>query len=252
MSRFSVWFGGRNFKTSTRWLTALAIAAFGFVIAIVASTGGVSSAKATPEFKSPMEKASYALGVNFARQLKTMAGEIDVEAMVQGFSDARATGGKTRLSPQEVNAAIVALRKKYQEQRAAARASAGPPATSVAGLSVFFKMDPLLASGTYGDRDRWVSPPTYTRVGDEKSCVIEARAQATGADRQRMAVSPRWAASDPNMVDVTPSEGGGAVRITVKRAGTSIIHVSSGTLSKELAVKAEVRNRVLQVEISQK
>lgn len=222
---------------------AFAIVTTALVVAIVAATGSASRATAAAEFNSPMEMASYALGVNFARQLKTMAGEVDAEAMMQGFNDARAAGGETRLSEQQVNAAVSALRKKYQEQQSAARAA-------TASLSIFFKMDPRLAGGTYGDRDRWVSPPTYTRVGNDKSCVIEARAQVTGADRSNMTEIPQWKPSDPDMIDVTPSEGG-AVTITVKRAGTSSIHVRAGTVLKELAVKANVRNNVLQVEISQ-
>jgi hypothetical protein len=51
------------------------------------------------------------------------------------------------------------------------------------------------------------------------------------------------------MVQVTP-ERGGAVTITVKRAGTSNIRVTSGEIAKQLAVKAVSQNNALQVEIS--
>ena len=221
------------------------------VVASVASTGSVSiTTAAAPELASPGEKVSYALGVNFARQLRTMAGDVDADAMVRGFTDARSTSGSLRLTNQEINTAILALRRTYQQKQAAAQASAGPSATGTPGMAIYFKMDPRLTGGTYGNNDRWVSPPTYIRVGDQRSVVFEARAQALGADRRRIAVSPQWTPSDPEMVDVTPGEGP-VVSVTVKRAGTSSIRVSGGTLSKQLTVKAAVRNSVLQVEVSQ-
>jgi Domain amino terminal to FKBP-type peptidyl-prolyl isomerase len=233
-----------------RWWMALAVA--GVVAAVAgaaASAGYVFGAKATPAFKSDVERASYAIGLNLARQLRTMASDLDERALAQGFDDGRAAEGKARLTNQEVTATLAALRKTYQQKLASAHASAGPPITSAPGMSVFFKLDPRLTS-QYGG-DRWVSPPTYTRVGDAKGAVIEARAQAQAQGRGATpATPPQWAASDPGMVDVTPGKGG-AVTITVKRPGTSNIRITSGELTKELALKAETKNNVLQVAISQ-
>jgi FKBP-type peptidyl-prolyl cis-trans isomerase len=52
------------------------------------------------------------------------------------------------------------------------------------------------------------------------------------------------------MVTVSPSEGT-EVKIIVKRAGESRLRVTSGVVSKELAVKAAFKEKVLQVEIAQ-
>jgi hypothetical protein len=177
-----------------------------------------------------------------------MASELDDQALAQGFNDGRSVDGKARLTNQEIAAALASLRKSYQQKMVAAQTSAGKPVTAVPGLSVFFKLDPRLTAAYGGDR--WVSQPTYTRVGDATSAVIEARAQGGNADPKVKAAPPQWTSSDPAMVQVTPDKGG-AVTITVKRAGTSSIRVTSGELTKELAVKAESRDNALQVEISQ-
>lgn len=236
---------------SRRWLMAVAMAGVVAVVAVVAaaaSTGKVFGARAEPAFKSELEKASYAIGLNLARQLKTIASDLDDRALMQGFNDGRSAEGKSRLTKQEITATLASLRKTYQQKLQAAHTSAGTPVTEVPGLSVLFKIDPRLTA-SYGG-DRWVSPPTYTRVGDATSAVIEARAQARGANPAVRTASPQWTASDPDMIEVTPGKGG-AVTITVKRAGTSNIRVTSGEMTKELAVKAETRDNALQVAISQ-
>jgi hypothetical protein len=234
--------------STRRWSIAIALAAFVAIAAAAASTGKVFGAKPEAAFKSETEKASYAIGVNLARQLKTMASDVDDHALAQGFNDARSIEGKTRLTNQEIAAVLGSLRKTYQQQVKAAHESAGKPATSGPGISVFFKLDPRLTA-SYGG-DRWVSPPTYTRVGDANGAVIDARAQARRADPKTKADTPQWTASDPAMVQVMPDKTGG-VTITVKRPGTSHIRITAGELTKELAVKAESRDNALQVEISQ-
>jgi hypothetical protein len=227
----------------------MAFAVAGVAAAAAASAGFVFGAKAKPAFRSDMERASYAIGLNLARQLRTMASDLDERALAEGFSDGRAADGKARLTNQEVTTTLAALRKSYQQNLATAHASAGPPVTRAPGMSVFFKLDPRLTS-QYGG-DRWVSPPTYTRVGDATGAVIEARAQAqAGARGTRPVAPPQWTASDPGMVDVTAGKGG-AVTITVKRPGTSNIRITSGELTKQLAVKAVTRDNALQVAISQ-
>jgi hypothetical protein len=231
-----------------RWLILAAGAGLVAAVALAASSGNVLGAKPEPTFKTETEKASYAVGVNLARQLKTIAGELDERALVQGFNDGRSADGKTRLTNQEIAATLTSLRKTYQQKVAAAHSSAGNPVTSAAGISVFFKMDPRLTA-TYGG-DRWVSPPTYTQVGDANGAVIEVRAQARGADPKVEAAPLQWTASDTGMVDVTP-DNGGAVKITVKHAGESMVTITSGELKKELTVKAETRNNALQVTIAQ-
>lgn len=231
-----------------RWVIGIGVAAL-LALAAAASTGRVFDAKAEAAFKSDTEKASYAIGLNLARQLKTIAADIDERALAQGFNDGRSAERKPRLTDQEITATLASLRKMHQQKLAAANNSAGKPMTNAPGISVFFKLDPRLTA-SYGG-DRWVSPPTYTRVGDSKGAVIEARAQARGANVNGKPAVPQWTSSDPGMAQITPEQGS-AVTITVKRAGTSNIRITSGELTKELAVKAETRDNALQVEISQK
>jgi hypothetical protein len=228
-----------------RWVIGIAGTALA-ALAAVASTGKVFGAKADAAFKSDTEKASYAIGLNLARQLKTIAADIDERALAQGFNDGRSADRKPRLTDQEITATLASLRKAHQQKLTAAQASAGKPVTSTPGLMVFFKMDPRLTAAYGGDR--WVSPPTYTRVGDGNSAVIEARAQV----QTRGAVpAPHWTSSDAGVVEVKPDKGS-AVTITVKRPGTGNIRITSGELTKELAVQAENRNNGLYVEITQK
>jgi hypothetical protein len=231
-----------------RGLIAVAIVGVA-VVAAALSAGRVFGAKEESAFKNDTEKASYAVGVNLARQLKTLADSVDERALVAGFNDARSGDGKTRLTNQEINAALATLRASYHQNVAAAQVGAKAPATNTPGISVFFKMDPRLTA-SYGG-DRWVSPPTYTRVGDANGAVIDARVQIRAAAADLKPALPEWSSSDPAMVQVTP-EKGGAVKITVKRAGATNVRITSGTITKELSVKAEPRDNALHVEISQK
>ena len=128
--------------------------------------------------------------------------------------------------------------------------AAVPAPAAAARIAVSFKMDPRLATGNYGG-ERWVSPPTYTRVGEGKTCTVEARAQGLDANGRSVPVSPTWTSADPDMVTVTPSEGGD-VKILVQRAGESNVSVTAGAVSTELTIKAAYPNNVLQVDISRK
>jgi FKBP-type peptidyl-prolyl cis-trans isomerase len=161
-----------------------------------------------------------------------------------------------------IKEAAVAQTKGATDPKAAAGTDSSQTSTGTAGtaakaatptprLTVSFKMDPRLATGTYGSSDRWVSPPTYTRVGDENTCTVEARVLRLDAHGKPVTVRPTWTATDPEMVVVTPSEGN-AVTILVQRAGESRVRVDSEGVSKELTIKAAHRNNALHVDISQK
>ena len=112
------------------------------------------------------------------------------------------------------------------------------------------EMDPRIATGNYGG-ERWVSPPTCTRVGEGKTCTVEARVQGSDATGRSVSFTPKWTSADPEMVTVTPSEGN-QVKILVLRPGQTSVRVSSPAFSKELTIKAAYQNNVLQVDISQK
>jgi FKBP-type peptidyl-prolyl cis-trans isomerase FklB len=69
--------------------------------------------------KTPKEKFSYALGMNLGMSLKKQSVEIDPVLVTQGLKAAMA-GGKTLLTPEEAQAALMEvqndLRKKQQEK----------------------------------------------------------------------------------------------------------------------------------------
>ena len=122
-----------------------------------------------------------------------------------------------------------------------------PPAPTAPRLSVSFKLDPRLAGGTYGG-ERWVSPPTF--MGAAAQDTVQARVDGFGAQGQRLKISPKWTASDLDMIDVTPGDGG-VFNIKVKRAGESTLEVAALGVSKVLAIKAEQKNNVMQVQLAQ-
>ena len=125
--------------------------------------------------------------------------------------------------------------------------NAEPAAAALSGIQVSFKLDSKLSGPTYGG-EKWVSPATYTALGDASGVTVETKAEGV-SPKTSVKIRPTWVPSDPEMVTVMPGEGS-KVTITVKRAGTSSVRVTSGELSRNLSLKAELRNSLLQVEIT--
>ena len=232
-------------------------------VSVVAVTLGVFATQKVPAFRNDngaaaktlstkAQKVSYALGVNLAGQLRSQLVDVEPDLLTRGLRDALA-GSKTLLSDTEVRAALKemaadsktkrdALRRAQSRLRHQNAEDAEATADELAKRAmVMFNLDPRLATGVYGG-ERWVAPPTYTRVGEGKTCTIEAK--TPHFDR------PTWTASDPDMVAITP-DNASDVRILVRRPGESTIRIDSDQISKTLKVKAEYRNNVLQVEIAQ-
>jgi FKBP-type peptidyl-prolyl cis-trans isomerase len=114
-------------------------------------------------------------------------------------------------------------------------------------LKVLFKLDPRLTQAAYMG-ERWLSPRTYTgTVGQD---TVEVKVLGVDAEGRSRGTEPEWIPSDPEMVTVATGAGGTA-RIVVKRAGESTLRLTAQGLSRELAVKAELRNGALRVEITQ-
>jgi hypothetical protein len=132
---------------------------------------------------------------------------------------------------------------------ARARRPAPPPVPVGAGPRVefSFKLDPRLTSGLHMG-NRWVSPRTYTRTGDAKNVTVEARARVVDARSKASPAKVAWAASEPDMVEVSP-EHGDEVELTVWRAGESKVTVRGGGASGTLTVRASEARGALRVEI---
>jgi hypothetical protein len=123
-----------------------------------------------------------------------------------------------------------------------------PPPT-LSGITISFKLDPRLTRGLYMG-DRWVSPPTYTRVEEGKELTVDASIRGLDAKRRPNNIGPTWMPSDPDMVTVTPGQGT-QVLITVKRVGESNLTVTYGRATKILGIKAVRQNGGLRVDIFQ-
>ena len=129
----------------------------------------------------------------------------------------------------------------------AAQEAAGPNTGSLRGINFSFKLDPRLSGGSYGG-ERWISPPTFTGASGQD--VIEARASGIGAKGQPIPISPKWIASDPEMVTISPDQGE-QVKVTVKRVGESKVQVTAADVTKELLIKAEyLPSKAIQVQIT--
>ena len=132
----------------------------------------------------------------------------------------------------------------------AARAEPGPAAPpALTAINISFKRDPRISKALYMG-DRWLGMP-YAQVGEGEQVTVEARAEGIGDRGKPASIAPKWTATDPEMVTVTPNQGK-AVTITVLRPGESRLEVSSDGVSKQLTVKAEYKGEALQVEISEK
>jgi hypothetical protein len=128
--------------------------------------------------------------------------------------------------------------------------SPAPVVPSPAAIRVAFKLDPRLTTGLYMG-ERWVSPPTHSAFQVGTSVTVDARASGVDAKGKPARISARWTTADPRMVTFTRGEGND-VKITIQRAGESVIDVTSHGVSKQLAVKAVRQGEVMRVEIAQK
>jgi hypothetical protein len=203
--------------------------------------------------KSEKDRASYALGMNLAKQLRAELIDVNPDALIRGLKDG-VSGSRTLLSNAEARDALAGLTKRIKASRAAlqqekARLRKANAQAQTLALLVSFKMDPRLATGTYGGLTRWVSPRVFTCVGAGDSCTIDAKVEARDASGSPIAITATWTSHDPAIARVTPSEGR-EVQIVVRQVGETRVRVTSEGMSKELAVKATYRNKVLVVDIA--
>lgn len=123
-------------------------------------------------------------------------------------------------------------------------------AAAISDIKVQFKLDPRITKSLYMG-ERWVSPPAYSQVGENKKVIVEARGHGQDARGQPSAVSLTWTAANPDMVAVSPARGH-QVAITVLHAGESSVEVNAQGVSRTLAIKAEYKGDFLHVEITPK
>ncbi len=128
---------------------------------------------------------------------------------------------------------------------------ANPAGAALAGIKVYFKLDPELTRGLYLG-DRWVSPRTYTSVLQPgKQATVEARTEGQDARGRRLIryLSAEWLPADPDMVTVSPGPGN-EVRIIVHHAGESAVEVKSGEISTTLSIRATYRDQANRTQVA--
>lgn len=134
----------------------------------------------------------------------------------------------------------------------AADPAAEPPDRGGDGtIAVSFQLDPRLTTGLYMG-ERWVSPPTYTRVAapGEDVVSIPARARVLDATGRPVDSRPSWTAADAAIVTVRPGPDDTVV-LDVLGEGETRVDVVAPEAAKALTVVAAVRDGVFQVDITQ-
>lgn len=219
-----------------------------WMIVGIALLAGIAAAEEAPALKDEKAKRSYALGVALGNQLRSQSVEIDADLYHRGLKDAL-SGGKTLLTEAEVRAAGHRLQLELKQRKRAPQREKLGAAAPAGGLQVSFKLDPRVTKSLYMG-ERWVSGATYSSAPapEGEAITVEARARRAGAAAAGKA-SPRWIASDPEMVSISPGEGDD-VKLTVRRAGESTVTVSQGDLSRVFTVKTVRQADQWRVELS--
>jgi hypothetical protein len=238
-----------------RWLVVLGTG----LLLVIAATRTVPAFKAFQKSDkaalSEADRVSYAVGMTLAAQLRAQAIQVDPDLVSRALRDVL-SDGKRLLTNEEARTVMVAVQKGAKARRAALlrdkvhrrRDPSAANQGSRANLGFAFKLDPRLIGGAYGNADRWVSGPSYLKVGDGKTCTFDVKVHRADTDAE--AISATWTPADPAMVKIEPARGT-QVRMIVQRPGETRVHVESDAGSKDLTIKAVYENNVLQAEISQ-
>lgn len=228
-----------------------------FVVVVIVLLAGLTmkdarASRSESGFRSEKDKLSYALGMTFATQLRKQSIDVDAVALGQGLRDAL-SNQHTRLTEQQARGIIATLQRGLKTKQLALQREQGRQHQDAAArqapqtFTFLFKLDPRLMSGVYGGGDRWVSPPTYTKVGEGKTCTVDVK---VFDPTLQAGPGVKWTADDPRMVTITPAEGR-EVKIVVQHAGETRVQVTAGGISRTLTVKGTYKNDVLQADISQ-
>ena len=79
-----------------------------------------AAAQKPSPFKTPTEKRSYALGMEYGSQLRSNSVEVDTDLLIKGFQDA-ISGGKTLLTAEDARAAVTELSAEQKRKMTEAR-----------------------------------------------------------------------------------------------------------------------------------
>ena len=95
----------------------VALMGLGLLVAAALADGQETPKAASSGFKDVREKASYGLGLSIGKNLKTQAGDIDVDTFSQGLKDA--LSGKTpQLTDPQIQEALLAYQQELTSKKA--------------------------------------------------------------------------------------------------------------------------------------
>ena len=118
----------------------------------------------------------------------------------------------------------------------------------LAEMVVSYKLDPSLMGGSYA-QPGWVTPQVYQGVRGQDTVEVKV-AGLDAQGRPIESIKTEWIPEDPEMVTVSAGTSN-SVKILIHKPGESNVTIVSGDLSTTLSIKAESKDNVLQVQISQ-
>ncbi len=95
-----------------------------------------AAAQDTTTLTSPEERRSYALGMDLGNQLRKQSVDVDPALFGQGLKDAL-SGGKTRLTEEQVRAAITELQAEIKQRQVEAGKGSGDDKAELALLAAY-------------------------------------------------------------------------------------------------------------------
>lgn len=117
-------------------------------------------------------------------------------------------------------------------------------------IQISLKLDPRLTRGLHMG-DRWVSPPTYTRVGEKAGCIVPIKVQGVDTQGKPVAITPEWRVNDAGMATVSTAAGN-SVNLAAQHAGQTSVEVTALGLTKRLTLNVTEREEgILIMELTQ-
>ena len=126
-------------------------------------------------------------------------------------------------------------------------------------IAVSYQLDPRLTRGSYMG-SRWVSPPTYVRVGNKDGVEIEIAVNGVEGSGADVEIRPNIESSNPDLLSVSRSQSTTAganpqanhYTARMRGPGTASLRVSSGGRTRLLEFVGEkTRAGSLQVSVTQ-
>ena len=130
--------------------------------------------------------------------------------------------------------------------------------TELADISVSYQLDPRLTRGSYMG-SRWVSPPTYVRVGNKEGVEIQIAVNGVEGSGADVEIRPNIESSNPDLLSVSRTDStyganpqANQYTARMRGPGKASLRISSGGRTRLLEFVGEkTRAGSLQVSVKQ-